>query len=78
KSSTNPSRTKLAVALVVDLPKGSIISGTATYTLAGTGPQGNPYNFEGTVTFIGQGKATVVVQGRSFMVDLESGEITEL
>ncbi|MEM7513071.1 MAG: hypothetical protein AAF388_19235 [Bacteroidota bacterium] len=78
QSTTNATANFVLDGLVLDLPTESIISGTATYTLAGTGPQGNPYNFEGTVTFIGQGKATVVVQGRSFMVDLESGEITEL
>ncbi len=78
KSTTNATANFVLDGLVLDLPTESITSGTATYTLAGTGPQGNPYSLEGTVTFIGQGKATVVVQGRSFMVDLETGEITEL
>lgn len=78
KSTTNATANFVLDGLILDLPTETITGGTATYSLAGTGPQGNPYSFEGTVNFIGQDKATVVVQGRSFMVDLETGEITEL
>ncbi|MEM9932173.1 MAG: hypothetical protein AAF824_01120 [Bacteroidota bacterium] len=78
KSTTSASATFTLDGLILDLPSESITGGTATYTLTGIGPQGSPYSFEGSIVFIDQGKATISIQGRTFMVDLESGEITEI
>lgn len=43
-------------------------SGTATTTISGSG--GNSITVEGGITFLGNGKATLVINGKSYEIDL--------
>ena len=47
-----------------------ISSGTGTFTLTGTTDQGSSFSMEGTISFIGNGKATVTLNGTAFEISL--------
>jgi hypothetical protein len=47
-----------------------IDSGSGTFSLTFTGPQGNTYNFDGTVVFNGDQTATVTINGEVYEVEL--------
>ncbi len=54
------------------IDKGTFLiqSGTGTYRLTATGPQGNITNFEGDLTFNGGGSVTVTINGNSYTFSL--------
>lgn len=58
----------------LSIPKtgGSIASGSATFTLSGTGNNG-AFSFNGTITFIGNNQANVVINGTAYVVNLLTG-----
>jgi hypothetical protein len=52
-----------------------IVSGSADFTTSGTGSTG-VWNYTGTVTFLGNGKANVVINGTTYNVDLQTGVVS--
>ncbi len=54
-----------------------IVSGTATVTVTGTTAKGTAINFNGNLTFTGDGNATATVNGTVYIVNLLTGEITK-
>lgn len=61
-------------SIVVDY-NGSITSGSATFNTSGTGPNG-VWNYAGTITFLGNNKANIVINGASYNVDLQTGAVS--
>lgn len=74
KGSGNLSYSYTFKSIVVD-SNGSITSGSATFTTSGTGPNGD-WNYAGTITFLGNNKATIVINGTSYNVDLQTGVVS--
>jgi len=54
---------------------GQLISGSADFTTSGTGSTG-VWNYTGTVTFLGDGKASIVINGTTYHVDLDTGVVS--
>ena len=54
---------------------GTIASGSANFTTSGSGAQGT-WNASGTITFLGNGSAKVVVNGATYTVNLETGAVS--
>jgi hypothetical protein len=51
-----------------------ILSGTATITITGTGPKGNSFSYNGTITFNGDGTATLALSGgATYTINLTTG-----
>ena len=51
---------------------GDIISGSASFITKGTGSNGS-WSYTGTITFLGDHKATITINGKTFHVDLRTG-----
>jgi hypothetical protein len=51
---------------------GTIVSGTATFNTTGSGAQGT-WNYQGTVTFLGNDNVKIVINGASYTVNLQTG-----
>lgn len=47
-----------------------IESGTATYALSGESTNGNSFHYEGQIIFLGDGSATVTINGNTYEIDL--------
>ncbi|MFN7117669.1 MAG: hypothetical protein ACK4TA_12785 [Saprospiraceae bacterium] len=47
-----------------------IDSGTATFTLSGSGTDGNNFSYQGNIVFNGNGSATVTINGETFDIQL--------
>jgi hypothetical protein len=62
-------------SLVIDPNAGDVVSGSATFNTQGTGPQG-VWNFSGTITFLGNHQAKVVINGTTYNVDLQTGVVS--
>jgi hypothetical protein len=60
------------------IPKngGTITSGSATFTLTGTSKKG-AFNFSGSITFIGNNQANLVINGTAYVVNLLTGTSTK-
>jgi hypothetical protein len=54
---------------------GTIVSGSANFTTASSGAQGT-WNYTGTITFLGNGSAKVVINGATYTVNLETGTVS--
>ncbi len=54
---------------------GTIISGSANFTTTGSGAQGT-WNYTGTITFLGNNSAKVVINGATYTVNLQSGTVS--
>jgi len=62
--------------LTVDLGnKGDIKSGTATFTSNGSNSYGD-WKYNGTITFFGNHKADIIIDGKVYHADLITGKIT--
>lgn len=61
-------------SIVVD-DSGDIIGGSATFNTTGTGPNG-VWNYAGAITFLGNNKANIVINGTTYNVDLETGTVS--
>lgn len=54
---------------------GQLLSGSADFNTSGTGSTG-VWNYTGTVTFLGGGKAKILINGTTYNVDLETGVVS--
>jgi hypothetical protein len=54
---------------------GDVVSGSATFNTSGTGPKG-VWNYQGTITFLGNHVATVVINGKTYTVNLLTGAVS--
>lgn len=54
-------------SMVISPLTGDIISGSASFTTSGSGPKG-VWSYKGTITFLGNHQATVVIGGKSYNV----------
>lgn len=54
---------------------GDLVSGAASFDTKGTGVQGT-WSYQGTITFLGNGKATVTINGTGYNVDLTTGTVS--
>ncbi|MBS1533340.1 MAG: hypothetical protein JSU01_23780 [Bacteroidetes bacterium] len=54
---------------------GQIISGSADFNTSGTGSTG-VWNYTGTVTFLGNGQANIVINGTTYHADLNTGVVS--
>ena len=54
---------------------GTIVSGSATFNTTGSGAQGN-WNYTGTITFLGNGSAKIVINGATYTVNLQTGTVS--
>jgi hypothetical protein len=54
---------------------GTIVSGSATFNTTGSGAQGT-WNYNGTITFLGNNSAKVVINGATYTVNLQSGTVS--
>jgi hypothetical protein len=50
-------------------------SGTATITVSGMGPGGVNFSYSGTLTFLGNRQASLVFDGKTYQINLNTGEI---
>lgn len=57
--------------LAVDKEKHEINSGTSLFTLTGTTDQGNSFSYEGSISFTGDGKAIVTLNGIAYEITLD-------
>jgi hypothetical protein len=53
---------------------GDIISGSASFTTKGTGSTG-AWSYIGTITFLGDHKATITINGKAYNVNLQTGVV---
>ncbi|MEO6631768.1 MAG: hypothetical protein ABIN13_08610 [Mucilaginibacter sp.] len=51
---------------------GDVISGSASFITKGTGSNGS-WSYVGTITFLGDHKATITINGKTYNVDLQTG-----
>lgn len=60
------------------IPKtgGAVTSGNATFTLTGTSAKG-AFSFNGTITFVGNNQANLVINGTAYVVNLLTGTSTK-
>jgi hypothetical protein len=54
---------------------GQLISGSADFNTSGTG-SGGVWNYSGTVTFLGNNKADITINGTTYHVDLQTGAVS--
>lgn len=54
-------------SMIVSPATGDIVSGSASFTTSGSGPKG-VWSYQGTITFLGNHKATVVIGSKSYSV----------
>ncbi|HZY38830.1 MAG TPA: hypothetical protein VFE53_19355 [Mucilaginibacter sp.] len=52
-----------------------VLSGTATFNTSGSGPKG-VWNYQGTMTFLGNHMASVVINGKTYTVNLLTGAVS--
>jgi hypothetical protein len=62
-------------SLVIDPNIPDILSGSATFSTNGSGPNG-VWNYSGTITFNGNHMATVTINGKAYNVNLETGAVS--
>ena len=62
-------------SLVFDPNAGDILSGSATFNTQGTGPKG-VWNYQGTMTFLGNQMADVTINGKVYHVNLQTGVVS--
>jgi len=53
---------------------GDIVSGSASFSTTGTGSTGS-WNYIGTITFLGDHKATITINGKTYNVNLQTGVV---
>lgn len=58
--------------IIIDPNTGTIVSGSGTFTTSGTGPRG-VWNYSGTFTFLGNQKVSIVINGKTYTVNLLTG-----
>ena len=74
KSSGNSHIDIVGTNITLSKPGRKILSGTATITITGTGPKGNSFSYSGTITFNGDGTATLAWSGgATYTINLTTG-----
>lgn len=63
-------------ALTYDKRLEEISSGVASLTLSGTLKSGESYSYQGSLSFEGNGIAILTINGETYTIDLQSGEIS--
>jgi len=63
--------------ILINKSNKTITSGTATVTVSGSNTKNGSFNFTGSITFNGNGKATVTLNGTVYIVNLVTGEYTQ-
>jgi hypothetical protein len=61
-------------SIIIDPVASDVLSGSATFNTSGTGPKG-VWNYQGTITFLGNQQATVTINGKTYNVNLETGVV---
>lgn len=61
--------------IVVDKENEEIVSGSATISITGEVPGKGSFSFNGAIVFEGNAKATLTIDGTTYSVNIESGEI---
>ncbi len=64
------------VNVTVEKEPKEIDNGTIHFTMTGGSGRGS-FSYEGTITFTGNGEATIEISGSRYVTDLETGEIDE-
>ncbi len=64
------------VNVAVEKEPKEIDNGTIHFTMTGGSGRGS-FSYEGTITFTGNGEATIEISGSRYVTDLETGEIDE-
>lgn len=59
-----------STAITVDKTSRKILSGSSTFSLLGTLSTGEPFSYNGTVSFNGNGAATITINGNSYNVQI--------
>ncbi|MBS1523898.1 MAG: hypothetical protein JST50_23045 [Bacteroidetes bacterium] len=54
---------------------GNLVSGSANFTTTGSGAQGT-WNYTGTITFLGNGSAKLVINGVTYTINLQTGTVS--
>ncbi|MBS1521518.1 MAG: hypothetical protein JST50_11005 [Bacteroidetes bacterium] len=74
KASGNSHISIVGTNITLSKPGRKILSGTATINITGTGPKGNSFSYSGTITFNGDGTATLAWSGgASYTINLLTG-----
>jgi hypothetical protein len=76
KASWNSTITFSTTSLLIDKATRRVSGGTAALTMYGKSSTGNIYSFSATVTFLGNQQATLVVGGKTYTLNLATGEAT--
>jgi len=61
-------------SLIISPTEGDVISGSATFNTSGSGPKG-VWNYQGTITFLGNHMATVTINGKVYNVNTQTGKV---
>jgi len=61
--------------LILSPVSGDVVSGTASFTTTGSGVNGS-WNYQGTITFLGNQTAKIVINGATYTVDLQTGVVS--
>ncbi len=62
-------------SLIYSPATGNIVSGSAAFTTTGSGPNGT-WNYQGTITFLGNQMAKVTINGTAYNVNLQTGVVS--
>jgi len=74
KASGNSHINIVGTNITLSKPGRKILGGTANITITGTGAKGNSFSFNGTITFNGDGTATLALSGgASYTINLLTG-----
>ena len=57
-------------AVTIDKTTRKILGGSSTFSLTGTLSTGEPFSYSGTISFLGNGAATIVINGNSYNVQI--------
>jgi hypothetical protein len=61
--------------LLIDPNSSSIVSGSAKFSTSGSGPRG-VWSYQGTITFLPNNMASVVINGKTYTVSLLTGAVS--
>lgn len=76
KTSFTSTITVSTTALLIDKSTKRVSGGSAAVIIYGKSSTGNIYSFNGTVTFLGNQQATLVIGSKAYTINLATGEAT--
>lgn len=77
KNTSNVAVDIVITNLMIDKAKKIITSGTAAVTITGSTVKKTSINFSGSLTFTGDGKATITLNGIVYVIDLLTGDFVK-